>query len=196
MQSILSEENPYINTVRKDPKHFLKKARYFYNSAKLNKDDNIEDDENDYEYIKIRPETEDYNDYEYVKIRPVTEDYNDYEYVKVQPKETSPVIEKPPPTYSRVKHGYGRYYDPIRKHYYKTSDVLEAIPAEKVKPADVWFPENPLSYKTIFDKNTGQYFKIDKVYNDDGTYKIVYKKLQYAPVKRPGTDYYKPNYET
>lgn len=108
--------------------------------------------------------------------------------------ETAEIIQEPR-TIPRVKHNHGRYYDPATKHYYKTSDVLEAVPAERVKKSDVWYPENPLSYKTVYDPDTNQHYSIDKVYNSDGTYRLVYRQLKYRPIKYPGMNHYLPNYD-
>lgn len=160
MESALTQENPYINTNRKDPRYFLDKARQFREIAQQNEMDDSEYDDDDAVIVA----------------------------------ETGPVIQEPR-TIPRVKHNHGRYYDPTTKHYYKTSDVLEAIPAERVKKSDVWYPENPLSYKTVYDPDTNQHYSIDKVYNPDGTYKLVYKQLKYRPIKYPGMNHYLPNYD-
>ena len=162
---MLSEEKSYINPNRKDPRVFLQKARYFYDSAKFNKDD---DDGANY--------TDDDSNY--------IPDDNDYEIVGANVE----LIKNKLPV-QRIIIDNGRYYDPIKKHYYKIPD---AIPAKKV--ADVWFPQNPLSYRTVYDASTGQYYKVDKVYDADGNYSIQYTKLDYRPYKRPGTNFYKPNY--
>ncbi|MEM3062512.1 MAG: hypothetical protein QW303_03055 [Nitrososphaerota archaeon] len=94
----------------------------------------------------------------------------------------------------RLKPGCARFYDPVTKHYYKTSDIFEAEPAKKVIRSGVWYPENCLSYRTFHDPRTGEYYKVDKMYDDRGNYKIRYHKMVYRPRKPPGSDYYKACY--
>ena len=138
----------------RNPSHYLDRAKYFYQLAKTNNDDNDE-------------------------------------YVKIDPVET---IEETP-TLPRIKKLYQRYYDPITKHYYKTESIFDTQnPETQPKAGEIWYPENKLSYRTARDVDTGDFYNVNKVYDDNGQYSIQYEKLNYRPYKKPGTNFYRPNY--
>ncbi|MEM0353971.1 MAG: hypothetical protein QXW79_00180 [Thermoplasmata archaeon] len=94
----------------------------------------------------------------------------------------------------RLKPGCARFYDPVTKHYYKTSLIFETEPTNKVISTGIWYPENSLGYCTIRDARTGEYYKVDKTYDNGGNYKIRYHKMVYRPRKFPGSNYYKACY--
>lgn len=86
-----------------------------------------------------------------------------------------------------------RHYDPIKKHHFKVETLVEE-PPQPVKKGDTWFPENKLSYRTVRDPQTGDYYNVNKTYDHDGKYSVSYDKLNYRPIKTPGTNFYRPYY--
>ena len=149
----------------RDPNYYLDKAEYFYEMAQL--DDRMDGgDETD--------ETDEGDMADEIKPREV-----------LQIKE----ISAPKP---RVRIVEGRIYDPIKKHYFKLDNPPPKAP--KIPKSGVWYPENKLSSKTMHDPSTGRYYQITKLYDDDGNFSYVYDRLEYRPVKRPGENFYLPNY--
>lgn len=112
-------------------------------------------------------------------------DSDDYtlKLVKLNPKNNEKII--------KTKPIHKRYYDPITKHYYKseTNDVPQT------KDPEIWYPENKLSYKTIYDPKTGKYYRVDKIYDGDGNFSYQFNKLNYQACKKPGTNFYRPVYK-
>ena len=163
--------------MNRDPNYYLDRAEYFNKLAHSNgykppQYDNLEDQEN----------LEDDYEYEYVKLEPTIQTQNSE------------------PTSLLVKPQYQRYYDPTTKHWYKTDQIFTTDanviknPPITVKNPAVWYPENKLSYKYMRDPSTGRFYRVNKKYDENGNYSFDFKKLNYKPIKQPGTNYYKPNY--
>ncbi|XWV24570.1 hypothetical protein QJ856_gp1220 [Tupanvirus deep ocean] len=178
--------------MNRDPNYHLQRANFYYQRALENGYDPRLDE---YSYTDIDDnDTEDDNDID-------SEEY-EYEYVPIQivNQETTPVFNKKNEN-TNIKPAYKRYYDPITKHYYKTEKVLtnkevKPIPKAVEKNAQVWYPENKLSFKTMRDPDTGKFYRVNKIYDDNGQYSYKYDKLQNEMRKLPGTNYYKPVYRT
>lgn len=125
--------------------------------------------------------------------KPKNDDY-EYEYVKLEPAGTPINIQK------QIKPQYKRYFDPITRHYYKTDKIFEddtdMVQGTNVIPKnpDVWYPENKLSYQFMKDPETGQIYRINKIYDKNGNYYYTHKPLYYQPEKKIGTSYYQPIY--
>lgn len=176
------------NVMNKDPNYYLEKARIFYEKAAL--DDTIDQSNDPIEQLILEEEIdliEDiYDDENPIEIEPgivaIPDDQHEQNQLEINVK---------------IQPGYSRYYDPITKHYYSTAKVLgnedPLDPIIKlVKKSGVWYPENKLSYDTIYDPDSNRYYKINKIYNDDGTFTYTYNKIQNKMVKQPGTNYYRP----
>lgn len=154
----------------RNPAFYLNKARYFYGSSKNRNIDSITEDEIDNvddavieEVVEQQP---------YVKIEPMV-----LEEVSVDDLATP-----------EIKKQYARYYDPVTKHYYKTKNILGMNRA----PSDVWYPENPLGYKTMRDPKTGKYYRVRKIYDNNGNYQYKPDELVYTAQMQNGTNYYRP----
>ena len=59
----------------------------------------------------------------------------------------------------------------------------------------MWYPENKLSFRITSDPDTGKYFRVEKVYDEDGNYSHQVKELKFALKKKPGTNFYKADYQ-
>ena len=126
------------------------------------------------------------------------DDDADYEYVKIEPtsRPNLAVVPKPKRTPVDIKAPYKRFYDPITRHYYKSEKIFDIEPVTKPREnPDVWFPENKLSFKTLYDPQTKQYYRVDKVYDKNGTYSYKFDVLEYKPSRAPGTNYYRAGYD-
>lgn len=166
----------------KDPDHYLKKANYFYTMSRLN-----DDDYDDSEYELVMDKVDDINDIELVKVKI---DSNKNQLLPQTQTQTQTQCIKP-----KLKPGYTRYYDPITKHYYKMENMFDVeVPEKKITKTDIWFPENKLSFKTMRDPKTGNYYKVTKIYGKDGNYDYKYEKLNYRPIKKSGNTFYQPSY--
>ncbi|XWV25800.1 hypothetical protein QJ857_gp1287 [Tupanvirus soda lake] len=170
--------------MNRDPNYYLQRANFYYQRALENgydpsfdsytssDDDQLDDVEYEYEYIPIQ----------------------------VVNEEAAMTVNKKNDN-TNIKPAYKRYYDPITKHYYKTEKVLtnkdvKPIPKDVERNAQVWYPENKLSFKTMRDPDTGKFYRVNKIYDDNGQYSYKYDKLQNEMRKLPGTNYYKPVYRT
>ena len=142
-----------------DADYYLRKAEYFYQMAELEEEEEDEEEE------------------EEIVLKPIKKD-----------NITAPIREE---ILGRIpiKTVDGRYFDPIKRHYYR----IEPIIKPERKP-DVWYPENKLGFRTMLNPIDGMYYGVDKVYDKDGKYRYIYTKLNYQPSKRIGTNFYKPCY--
>ncbi len=122
-----------------------------------------------------------------------TNDDSEYEYVKIEPTgTTSPVV-------AQVQPQYRRYWDPVKKHYFKIDKIFEddanvVQQAPPPKDPDIWYPQNKLSYQFVRDPETGELYRASKNYDANGNYYHTYDKMNYCPERVPGTNYYRPLY--
>lgn len=145
----------------RDPNYYLQRADIFKQRSRMDPSDELSDE---YEYIPL-----------------------DEIQIDNKKKNNDVVINEN----IRIKPQYSRYYDPTTKHYYRTDKILENPDKNnKIKDDDEWFPENQPSKRIIRDPITGQFIKVTKVYQPDGTYRYVYEKINNRMIKRPGTGYY------
>lgn len=147
----------------KDSDYYRKRADLFYQKASQadNDYDNYSDDEYEYEYVPI----------------PIA-----------SPTPTKPNLVNNHLNVA-IKQGCKRYYDPIKRHYYRIDDLIEKS-EPPVNTSEVWYPETKLSYDTVYNPSTGSYSRIKKVYDADGNYSYEYTDLPQHMIKRSGTNYY------
>lgn len=151
-----------------NPAYFLDKAKYYRNLARS------------HGYVPKSSKTQD------------PDSDSEYQVIKLEPTgTTSPVI-------AQVQPQYRRYWDPVKRHYYKIDKIFEedtqVIQPPAPKDPDIWYPENKLSYQFVRDPETGQLYRVSKTYDASGNYYFDYNKVNYLPEKTPGTNYYRPLY--
>lgn len=162
----------------RDPSYYLEKADYFYEMSNT-----IDNEIYDEEYDDILIDDTCGND--------------EYMYIVIDPKESKTTNRKMVPV---IRPKYGRYYDPLTKHYFRSEKIFESNEANKPlkiteKEPDIWYPEVKPRFKIIKDMDTGKYYRITKIYDQDGKYNYQYNKLTYCPYKKIGTNYYQPIYK-
>ena len=166
--------------MNRDPYYYLQKADQFYVLAKANGYDpssgRIISNKNNEEAITF------IDDSDYSELNDETE----YEIMDDTELETESL---PPLKYAPMSN---RLYDPITRHYYKSTEIPAGITRKVPVNSDVWYPENKLAYKTIYDPATGKRYRIHKIYNDDGLFHFEREELIQAFRKKPGTNYYRP----
>lgn len=166
--------------MNRDPNVFLAKADYFYNMARDNA------------YVPTVPPPGNGTNQDIIVDNSPNVDYGTTMNVP-NDSVVEEIIIRP----KQIKRGHGRYFDPVTKHYFKTEKVLEDSGIEiNPRSGDVWYPQNDLSYQTIYDPLTGSYYDVEKVYNPRGDYSIQFQKLDYRPTKRPGNNFYQPAYKS
>ena len=173
--------------MNKDPNYFLQRANFFYQRAQQNGNEQNEVDNELVDDELIMDEIDDDSD-----------DF-EYEYIKIEPNVNSDVPNESIVTTLKIKPQHKRYFDPVTRHYYKTDRMLEnintiSLPKGVGTNAEIWYPENKLSYKTTIDPKTGRFYRVNKIYDDKGKYSYSYDKLTPEIHKRPGSSFYKPFY--
>lgn len=166
--------------MNRDPYYYLQKADQFYALAKANGYDpssgRIVSNKNNEDAIKF-VRGDEYSDDEY----DIDDDIDDGDLeseLDIKPRKYAPMS--------------NRLYDPVTRHYYKSSDLPAGITRLPPDNASTWYPENKLSYKTIRDPSTGVRYRVNKIYDDDGSYHFEREELVPAFRKKPGTNYYRP----
>ena len=172
--------------MNRDPYYYLQKADHFYRLAERNGYDvqsgRIVSNKNNEEAIEFVSDDDDYTEENYDD-EYIEDDDGDYteelDYTdELKPRKIAPMT--------------NRLYDPLTKHYYKSSEIPAGITRAVPKNADAWYPENKLPHKTITDPTTGKRYRVYKIYDNNGSYHFEREELVAAFRKKPGTNYYRP----
>jgi hypothetical protein len=165
--------------MNRDPKTFLKRAEFFRKAYDLS-DDEYEDEYEEFD-----------ENVEYEECIPLDEPVicNEIEKVIETPIKINPICK--------------RFYDPLTRHYYNTSRILgqdsvnitltcghNSQPISKKINCNTWYPEVSKGYEVIRDPKTGKYYRVKKIYDNDGGYTYRYEGVVNIPKKRPGNSFY------
>ncbi|AGF85086.1 hypothetical protein QJ854_gp696 [Moumouvirus goulette] len=191
----------------RDPAYYLKKAKYFYNISKQkdNEENNdldyLESESNDIYNNSYKLSSDNYEDtFEELNeesSEELSDNETEYEYIKLEPVDINELINEKLQDIAPIKPRYGRFYDPVSKHYFTIDKIFNNNGIRpNNKSTRVWYPENSLSYKYVRDPKTNKLYKTSKNYDDNGNYTQDLREVKRKNIRRPGTTYVVPVYKS
>ncbi|BCS83424.1 hypothetical protein QLL95_gp0699 [Cotonvirus japonicus] len=130
------------------------------------------------------------------EFNPSLESEIDYEYIELQPVDIDELIREKTSISANVKPMFKRIYDPITKHYFSVDKIFKNqendIPCEK---NGIWYPEIQPRQEIFQDPKTGQYYRVNKSYDNNGCFNNKYECVKKTVRRRPGTNFYTITYD-